>query len=762
MGALRFPLASSLLLLLPVASAAVNTGATTTTTFPPPGRLSLGVDYYPEAWSPSEWASDAAAMAAAGITTVRVAEFAWHSVQPDAAAPYSFAWLDAALDVLAAHNISAIVGTPTASPPSWLVLSDPTMQLVDVNGDVLRYGSRQGINHVHAGFRAATVAVAAALADHYADDPRVIAFQVDNEIHGEFDYSPLTLAAFQQWLGVKYGGDVSALNAAWGTVFWSHTYNAFEDVPLPWNTLYSSHNPGLALDFRRFLADVAGDYLELQASVLRAHAPNKSITHNCMGLYPNVDYSRFGAALDAVAFDAYPMDSTAAAYPLSEGTVYAAALGSAMMRAAKGGQPYFVMEMQASNTGQAVYYGSGYVELYRAFAYAQVANGADGVQFFRWRTTRVGFEQHWEGVLNWDGSTSTRRYANVVRMGKEFATIGPSVAGTRVRSRVAVLHSVETRWAFAEQGLTSPTPFDPIPQTEAYLAAFRANQVGVDVVYIPADTGDGGSSSSVAAAAAARASLAANLSAYDVVLAPTLWVVPDVVAGALNDYVAAGGHLLLTMRSGSKTDTNAYTNLTLPGPFAGLAGVAINEWDPLCSLGEESIALTLNDTTAPGEATTAAAAAAAATYPIDTNQGRICEVLEPTTAAVIGTYTGGYHAGKAAVTHNVVGTNGGTVVYVGSVSSDPDFYEALAGLLAADAGLAFGPRLPTAVEVSVRDGVAPSTTRCVFVINYNAAPVNATVPLAGGGTDLITGQAVGAGGVMALAPWQVAVVATTQ
>jgi beta-galactosidase len=752
----RLPHLALLLLLATTTSTATTAAAAAAPTFPPPSTLTLGVDYYPEAWSPSQWAVDAAAMAAAGIRTVRVAEFAWHMVQPDASSTYSWAWLDAALDVLAAHNISAIVGTPTASPPSWLIQSDPTMQLTDINGDVLRYGSRQGINHVHAGFREATVAIVAALADHYADDDRVIAFQVDNEIHGEFDYSPLTLSAFQQWLGVKYGDDIANLNAAWGTVFWSHTYNAFEDVPLPWNTLYTSHNPGLALDFRRFLADVGGDYLELQVSVLRAHAPLKAITHNCMGLYPNVDYSRFGAALDAVSFDAYPIDNTAAAYPISEGTVYAAATGSAMMRAAKGGQPFFVMEMQASNTGQAFYYGSGYVELYRAFAYAQVANGADGVQFFRWRTTRVGFEQHWEGVLNWDGSTSTRRYANVVRIGKEFAAIGPSVAGTRVRARVAVLHSVETRWAFAEQGLTS-TSFDPIPQTEAYLAAFRANQVGVDVVYIPADTGDGDSFSSLSSIAARRAQLAANLSAYDVVLAPTLWVVPDVVAGALDDYVAAGGHLLLTMRSGSKTSTNAYTNLTLPGPFAGLAGVAINEWDPMCSLGENSISLTLGDdsSAAPGAATTTS-------YLVDTVQGRICEVLEPSTATVIGTYASGYHAGKAAVTHNVVGAKGGTVVYVGSVSSDPAFYEALAGLLAADAGLAFGPRLPTAVEVSVRDGVAPSTARCVFVINYNAGPANATVPIAGGGTDLLTGQIVGAGGVMALAPWQVAVVATTQ
>lgn len=65
---------------------------------------------------------------------------------------------------------------------------------------------------------------------------------------------------------------------------------------------------------------------------------------------------------------------------------------------------------------------------------------------------------------NWDGNTSTARYANVARIGAEFKLASPFVFGGRFRARVAILHSPETRWAFQEQPLTSPQGFAVEPQ----------------------------------------------------------------------------------------------------------------------------------------------------------------------------------------------------------------------------------------------------------------------------------------------------------
>jgi beta-galactosidase GanA len=41
-----------------------------------------GVDYYPEHWPEERWALDARLQRAAGINTVRLAEFAWSRLEP--------------------------------------------------------------------------------------------------------------------------------------------------------------------------------------------------------------------------------------------------------------------------------------------------------------------------------------------------------------------------------------------------------------------------------------------------------------------------------------------------------------------------------------------------------------------------------------------------------------------------------------------------------------------------------------------------------
>ena len=721
------------------AAAALLLLATRAAAAPPPfvTSLTLGVDYYPEAWPQQMWAADAAAMQAAGITMVRVAEFAWHVMQPSADAAFNFSLFDAALDVLSAHGIRAVFGTPTAAPPAWLVASAPDMQLETAAGTPVRFGSRQNMDHLHPLFVAATRAVVTAIAAHYADDARVAAFQIDNEIHGEDDFGPLAVEAFRQWLAAKYGNDVEALNVAWGTVFWGHTYDAFEEVPAAWAVLggtqpAGSHNPSLALDFKRFIADVGADFLELQAGILRALAPAKPLTHNCMGTYDRVDYSRFGDSLDVVAFDNYPFSWWSGSVPpdftqADEGRIYSTALQAALMRAAGARRPFYVMEEQASNTGQELLYGSGTVELYRLGAWQMVANGADGVQFFRWRTTRVGAEQHWEGVLNYDGNTNTRRYRGVARLGAEFARASAAVFGRPFAARVAVIYSVESRWAFTEQPLTT-IPFDVLPQMEALLGAFRANRIGVDALFVPADVGAG--------PPALPPSF--NLSAYDIVVAPSLIIVPDNVAAALAAFVARGGALLATMRSGAKTADNAYVATPLPGALAGaaMAGVTMDEWDPLCSLGATGLRAAANASLLFAVPAGAQAAAMG---------GFICEVLVPAPGTqVLATYAGGYHDGRPAVTRR------GRVFYAGAVSADGAFYEWLAAQLAAAAGLPFGPRLPLGVELAQR-----GTT--VLAMNWNGRNVSLTVPAAARGTDVLSGAAINAAGDIALGPYGVVV-----
>ena len=88
--------------------------------------MKLGCCYYPEHWPEAIWAEDAARMAAMGLELVRIGEFAWSRIEPEPG-HYDWGWLDRAIDTLAAAGLKVILGTPTATPPKWLVDQMPDM-----------------------------------------------------------------------------------------------------------------------------------------------------------------------------------------------------------------------------------------------------------------------------------------------------------------------------------------------------------------------------------------------------------------------------------------------------------------------------------------------------------------------------------------------------------------------------------------------------------------------------------------------------------
>jgi beta-galactosidase len=104
--------------------------------------LLFGTDYYPDQTPEHLWREDASAMAAMGITNVRVAEFAW-SLMESQEGKFDFAWLDRAVKLLHEHNIDVILGTPSAAPPPWLSQKYPEILMVDEHGATLSPGTRR-------------------------------------------------------------------------------------------------------------------------------------------------------------------------------------------------------------------------------------------------------------------------------------------------------------------------------------------------------------------------------------------------------------------------------------------------------------------------------------------------------------------------------------------------------------------------------------------------------------------------------------------
>jgi beta-galactosidase len=624
----------------------------------------FGVDYYPEQWPEERWAEDARLMAEAGVNVVRLAEFAWSKMEP-AEGQYDFDWLDRAISILASYGIRVVLGTPTASPPPWLMAAHPELLRVREDGRRVTFGNRREYCPNHPLYHETSRHIVTQMADRYAHHPAVIGWQIDNEF-GERCYCPACAHAYHGWLRRRYGS-LDNLNEKWGTAFWSHVYTDWDQIPLPLAT-GNSPNPGLALDFYRFASDSYVSYQRMQVDILRQKCPSHLITHNCMGFgQERVNYFDLAEDLDMVAWDNYPRSQWSMPGDVDPGR---AALAADTMRSLKR-QSFWVMEQQAGQGGWEIVSVTPRPGELRLWAYQAIAHGADAIVFFRWRTARFGTEQYWHGLLDHDARPG-RRYEEIKRMGAELEKVGGQIYGATVRPAVAMILSYDSRFAFQIQP-NNPQFSYPGHFYDLYHAFYRHN-VPVDVVAPTAD-----------------------LSSYRLVVAPALHVVSQAEAENLERYVQAGGVLVLTSRSGVKDDANAVVNRRLPGLLADLCGVEVEEYDSLPADGSNRLKFTLPPL------------ASVPVFPATV----WCDVLEPGSAAVVARYGLDYYAGKPAITVNRFGQ--GQTVYVGALG-DARLYQALVDWLLDLAGVP--PLLPApleGVEVAER---WQGERRLLFVLNH--------------------------------------------
>ncbi|MEC8197579.1 MAG: beta-galactosidase, partial [Pseudomonadota bacterium] len=218
-------------------------------------KRTLGTCYYPEHWPREIWREDARRMAEIGLTWVRIGEFSWSRLEPRPG-ELQFGWLDEAIEVLGAAGLRVVLGTPTATPPRWMLDRHPDMLAVDDQGRPRKFGSRRHYCFSHEGYKQECARIVTLMAERYGRNPHVAAWQTDNE-YGCHDttisYSDAARQAFQRWLAQRYQ-NIHDLNRDWGNVFWSMEYECFENIDLP-NLTVTEPNPAHSLAFRRFASD---------------------------------------------------------------------------------------------------------------------------------------------------------------------------------------------------------------------------------------------------------------------------------------------------------------------------------------------------------------------------------------------------------------------------------------------------------------------------------------------------------------------------
>jgi beta-galactosidase len=521
----------------------------------PPMRL--GVCYYPEHWPEHLWGEDARRMVEAGLTRVRIGEFAWSRIEPEPGR-FDWGWLDRAIVVLERAGLGVILGTPTATPPKWLVDQMPDMVAVDAQGHPRKFGSRRHYSFSHPGYRAEAARITRAMAQRYGNHPAVTAWQTDNE-YGCHDtvqsFCDAAALAFRGWLAARYG-TVEALNTAWGNVFWSMEYRSFAEVDLP-NLTVTEANPAHWLAYRRFASDEVVAFNRIQVEILREFSPGRDIVHNFMGFFTDFDHHPVARDLDAVGWDSYPLGFLDS-FPFSEADKLAyarqghpdiAAFHHDLYRGCAKGGRWWVLEQQPGPVNWARHNPAPLPGMVRLWTLEAMAHGAELVSYFRWRQAPFGQEQLHAGLLRPD-SEAAPGLGEAAQSARDIAALG--AAGDPPKS-VALVFAYDADWITRIQ-----------PQgagLSALWAAFECysalRRLGLDVDIVPPD---------------------ASLDGYSLCVIPCLPIVPQVLVESLKCFT---GQLVIGPRSGSRDVDFMIPSELPPGPLQPLFPAKVSRVESL-------------------------------------------------------------------------------------------------------------------------------------------------------------------------------------
>ncbi|MFH9890214.1 beta-galactosidase [Streptomyces luteogriseus] len=659
-------------------------------------KIRYGGDYNPEQWPQEVRDEDHRLFTRAGIDTLTVGVFTWSVTQPGPDT-YDFTVLDSVLDRAAAEGRRVCLATGTAALPPWLATRHPEVNRTDFEGRRHRYGQRHNFCPSSPAYREHATALAERLAERYVDHPALLAWHINNE-YGGACYCDLCAEAFRSWLRERHD-TLDALNDAWWTTFWSHRYTDWAQIEPPsaltehWRGPDHTAFQGITLDWFRFTTDALLGCFLAEKAAIRAHDPDTPATTNFMGLFRPLDYHRWAPHLDFASWDNYPPLDAPPTRP---------ALAHDLMRGLKDGAPFWLMEQTPSTTACRDVNPLRRPGELRIATFQAVAHGADAALYFQLRASRGACEKYHGAVVGHAGRDDTRVFREVAALGGELEALGARTLGARTPARTALLFDWDSWWALE----ISDGPSRLVTYPDVVHAYYRAaREAGADLDVIPQT---------------------ADLTGYDVVLAPVLHLVKGDLATRLEAVAARGGTVLATFLSGRVDEHDRAFLTDVPGPLAPLMGIRVDEWD-------------------------ARPAEFAQTVPELRAQARLVfEIVLPRGAETVATYGTDFYAGTPAVTRNRYGS--GEAWYVATALDQSGVDHVVRRILARHDLL--GPYAAhPAVETATR--VAPDGTRLLFLLNHAPEPARLTAHATV--TDLLTGKRTGRGEPLELDPLGVAI-----
>ncbi|TYP78095.1 beta-galactosidase [Paenibacillus methanolicus] len=633
--------------------------------------LMHGADYNPDQWlhDPKVLEEDIRLMKLAGCNVMAVGIFSWAAFEPTEG-NFTFEWMDKVLDSFAANGIYAWLATPSGARPAWMSAKYPEVLRTEAN----RVRNLHGMRHNHCNtspvYREKTAIINGKLAERYGNHPAVLGWHISNEFGGDChcDYCQ---EAFRQWLQKKYGS-LDALNSAWWTTFWAHTYTDWSQVESPaphGENMVHGHN----LDWRRFVTDQTVDFCRHEIESVRGVNPSLPATTN-MHMIEGLDYRKFAEVLDVISWDAYPTwheqvdDSQLGA---------SVAFYHDLYRSLKH-KPFLLMESTPSLTNWQPVSKLKQPGMHQLSSLQAIAHGSDSVQYFQWRKSRGSSEKFHGAVVDHVGHEHTRVFQDVATLGQTMKDIS-DVVGTVTPSQTAILFDWDNRWAIKDSQGPRNMGIKYEETVYAHHRALWEQGVATDIIGSEQD-----------------------FAGYKLIVAPMLYLCREETGRKLEQFVEQGGTLVATYWSGVVDEHDLCHLGGFPGPLRKTLGIWAEEIEGLYDHDRNGVAL------AEGNALGLQG---------EFESGEICELIHAEAAEVLGTYTGSFYAGRPALTLNRFGQ--GRAYHMATRLKD-DFLGAFYKRIVDEAGVAraIDTELPAGVTAQVRtDG----ETEFVFLMNFSGA-----------------------------------------
>lgn len=631
-------------------------------------KLSFGGDYNPEQWSEDVWEEDMRMFKLAHIDTVTLNVFSWASLQPNETT-YTFDKLDRIMEMVHKNGLKVCLATSTGAHPAWMAKKYPEILRTEYTGMRRKFGGRHNSCPNSPVYHKYSVRLATKLAERYQDYDNIVAWHISNEFGGEC-FCETCEREFRVWLQERYK-TIDELNRVWDTAFWGHTFYDWDEIVLP-NAL-SEHFAyertmfqGISLDYRRFSSDSMLNCYRMEYEAVKKITPHIPVTTNLMGFYKPLDYQRWAKYMDFVSWDNYPSYSD---------SIARIALNHDLIRGLKGGKSFILMEQTPSVTNWQSYNALKRPGELRLQSYQAVAHGSDSIMFFQMRRSIGACEKYHGAVIDHCGHENTRIFRELTQIGEELEVIGNRFLGARGDAKVAIVFDWDNWWAI-EYSAGPSVEMKYHEEILHYYTALHNQNIATDIIGVDDE-----------------------LSQYDIVIAPILYMTKGDYDAKIRSYVREGGTFVTTYFSGYVDENDLVITGGYPGKLRDILGVWVEESD---ALPPEHC----NHFTYQGEE-----------YPCKL----LCDLMHLEGAESLTEYQEDFYAGMSVITKNSLGQ--GTAYYVGTQSNEA-FYDRFVGDLVKEKGILPEANVPKGVEAVIRK---TDDKQFLFLLNHTLETQNIAI-----------------------------------